>query len=242
VAARSPLRPEVSVPVPPLAVPSRRTRVALGVPAVVLAVATVAGCGGGSGSAAGGSTAAATSAAGATSVTLSASPGAGRANGFTAYLACLRQHGVTIPTRPPGAARPSGAPRSRGAGGFGFGGAFATSGPAAAAAKACVALRPAGGFGAGLSNNAQLQSELTAYRGCLSDHGVVLPTPAAPGSGAPPAGASGGPGRRGGFGGLGALNTADPKTAAAVKACAPLRPTFGGRGGAAPTPTATPST
>ncbi|MDX6221558.1 MAG: hypothetical protein QOD91_612, partial [Frankiales bacterium] len=38
------------------------------------------------------------------------------------------------------------------------------------------------------------------------------------------------------------LNTADPKVAAAVKACAALRPTLGGgkggAGGATPTPTA----
>ena len=94
-------------------------------------------------------------------------------------------------------------------------------------------MRPTGGFGRG--NNAALQSQLTAYRSCLSDHGVTLPTPAAGASATP------GAGGRGGLGGVGQLDTADPRTAAAVKACAPLRPTFA-PGGAVPTPTTTPST
>ena len=102
-------------------------------------------------------------------------------------------------------------------------------------------------FGGG-ANSSALASQLTAYRSCLSDHGVTLPTVAPRPSGTPAAGASGGPGRRGagGFGGIGALNTADPKTAAAVKACAPLRPTFapggGGGAGATPAPSVTPNT
>jgi hypothetical protein len=227
----------------PLPRQSPRTRALLAVPAVVLAVATVAACGGGSGSGAAAGAAATSGAAGAVApAAASGSPRAAGGNGFGAYTTCLKAHGLTIPTRPTGAARPSGAPRSRGAGG-GFGGAFNPADPkTAAAVKACASLRPTGGFGGGrLGNNAALQSELKAYTTCLSSHGVVLPTQAAPA-----AGASGAPGgRRNGFGGLGALNTADPKTAAAITVCAPLRPTFGrpagAAGGAAPTPAATPS-
>jgi hypothetical protein len=216
----------------PVSLAAPRSRAVLSVPALLLAAVTIAGCGGSSGAtkAGGAATSAAVSPAAGSS---SAGGRGGGTNGFAAFTTCLKQHGVTIPTRPPGGTRPSGAPRTRGGGGFG-GGAFATSGPAAAAAKACASLRPTGGFG-GVQGNAQLQSELAAYRTCLSDHGVVLPTPAAPASGAP---------RRNGFGGLGALSTADPKTAAALKACAPLRPAFaGGRPGAggAPRPTLTPS-
>lgn len=232
---------------------SHRSRAVFALPAVALAVVSVAACGGGSSKAAAGATgAAATASQGTAAGTSSAggTGGTGAAGGFTAYLSCLKSHGVTVPTGRPGGGtgtRPSGAPRSRGAGG-GFGGfGQATSGPAAAAAKACASLRPTGGFGAGgAGNSAALQSQITAYRSCLSDHGVTLPAVTARPTGA--AGTSASPGtRRGGFGGIGALNTADPKTAAAVKACAALLPSFGqGRAGAGssavPAPSATPNT
>jgi hypothetical protein len=133
------------------------------------------------------------------------------ASGFQAYADCLRQHGVTVtvpsgrptdrptarPTARPSGVRPSG---NRGGGFPGFGGA-APSGvdPStwAAAQEACSGVRPSfGGGGRGANNGA-----IAAYRNCLRDHGVM---------------ASNGPE---------ALNTADPKVAAAVQACAPLRPT-----------------
>jgi hypothetical protein len=132
-------------------------------------------------------------------------------SGVQAYADCLRQHGVTVnvPTaRPSGvgasgvrpSARPSGV-RPSDRGGFpGFGGA-APSGvdPStwAAAQQACAGLRPSfgGGNGRGGNNGAQ-----AAYRNCLRDHGVTAST------------------------GPDALNTADPKVAAAIQACAPLRP------------------
>jgi hypothetical protein len=222
---------------------SRRTRAVLAVPAIALAAASLAACGGGS---SGGASAAAAS-------TTSSGPAtSGGASGFQAYLACLKSHGVAVPTGRPaggfgGGARPSGAPRGNGGGG-GFGALTSTTGPNAAAVKACASLRPTGGFGGGgVGNSAALQSQLTAYRSCLSDHGVTLPTQAARPTGQPAAGAAGAPGGRRGFGGLGALNTADPKTAAAVKACAALRPSFGGGRtgggtGAAAAPSATPNT
>jgi hypothetical protein len=129
------------------------------------------------------------------------------ASGTQAYADCLRQHGVTveIPTARPSGARPSGVRpsgvRPSGRGGFpGFGGA-APSGvdPStwAAAQQACAGLRPSfsPGAGRGANNGAQ-----AAYRNCLRDHGVTAST------------------------GPDALNTADPKVAAAMQACAPLRP------------------
>lgn len=216
---------------------SLRARLVVALPATALAVATVAGCGGSGSSAAGATSAAPTSAAVAAGGTAGAA-----ANGFAAYTACLKKNGVTIPARPSGAARGSRVP------GGGFGGLNATSGPAAAAAKACASLRPTGGFGAGGfggANSSAIASQLTAYRSCLSDHGVTLPTQAARPTGTPTAAASAGARGRNGFGGLGALNTADPKVATAVKACAALRPTFGagaGGGAGAPAPSATPGT
>ncbi|HKD96093.1 MAG TPA: hypothetical protein VKB69_00700 [Micromonosporaceae bacterium] len=157
--------------------------------------------------------------------------------GFQAYLACLTQHGVTLPSQAARArpsftfsrgARPTGSPGSggfgggRGFGGFGggFGGGFDPNSPPAgvdqatwsAALTACQSLQPT--FNGGGFNN----SALTAYRNCLSDHGLNL---------------SPGPG---GFN----FDTADAKIAAALKACAPLRPT--GRPGGQPTPSPSPTT
>jgi hypothetical protein len=141
------------------------------------------------------------------------SPATAASGGFQAYADCLRQHGVAVevPTaRPSGTrptdrptARPSGVrPSGRGGGFPGFGGA-APSGvdPSTwdAAQQACASLRPSlgGGNGGRGGNN----GAITAYRNCLRDHGVTAST------------------------GPEALNTADPKVAAAMQACAPLRPT-----------------
>ena len=163
----------------------------------------------------------------------------GGANSIQAYVSCLNQHGVkiTVPsgaarTRPSGrptGARPSfspGAGRSFPAGGFGGGGFGGGGGifgnPSSpptgvsqstwtAALAACKSVQPTfnrsggGGFGGGNSTAFQ------AYLNCLQSHGVS---------------ASAGPN---------AFNTSDPKTAAAMKTCAPLRPT--GRPTAAPSPT-----
>lgn len=154
------------------------------------------------------------------------------AAGIQAYTACLSQHGVTLPSRSaqarpsftfsPGT-RPSRSPGSGGfgGGGRGFGGGFTDPAdpPAgvdaatwAAALTACRSLLPTftGGQGTGGFNN----SAFTAYRNCLSDHGMNM---------------SAGPG------GFNNFNTADPTVAAALKACAPLRPT--GRPTASPSPT-----
>jgi hypothetical protein len=158
---------------------------------------------------------------GGSGATSNAAPGGG-ASGFAAYTDCLRQHGVNLPTgrpsgqrsgRPtdrPSGVRPSGGGRG---GGFGGGGFFGSEAPPGvdqnawdSARKACASELPS--FGPRASGNSAFQ----AYRNCLTEHGVTL---------------SGGPG---GFGGI---DTADPKVAAALATCAPLRPS-GRPGGPGP--------
>jgi hypothetical protein len=138
---------------------------------------------------------------------------------MTAYLTCLRQHGVNVPT-----ARPTVRPTARPTGGFGAGSATMQK-----ARQACASLRPAGGFGFGGRFTAAFQ----AFRTCMASHGVTIPAtrPTAPPS--PPASppASGAP-QAGRF--LNGLNPNDPKVAAALKACQSKLPTF-------PRPAASPS-
>jgi hypothetical protein len=142
----------------------------------------------------------------------------------TDYASCLRANGISLPSAGPDArpsgrptGRPSGAPggpgeagRPSGAGrasgapsgrqGFGFGGSQAPNGVDQAtwekAQKACAGLRPSGGPGFGNRDN----GALTAYRNCLGDHGVTV------------------------TGRVDEVNTSDPKVAAALQTCAPLRP------------------
>jgi hypothetical protein len=139
----------------------------------------------------------------------SASPSA--SGGFAAYAACLRQHGVNIPTARP-SARPSG----------GFGGGFFGGGGSGAnqqARQACQSLMPQGaGRGRGMQ-------EMQAFLSCLSDHGVKVPTPS-PGVRSPGAQRTPGAPRTPGAGMLGRFNTSDPKVAKAVKTCRPLLPSF----------------
>jgi hypothetical protein len=137
-------------------------------------------------------------------------------NAMTKYLDCLRSNGVNVPevnpsNRPRPSARPSGAPRPSGSpgegrrGGFpggGFGGLFGSTAPSGVpqetwdkARQACASLQPS------FNPQGRDNGAFAAYRNCLSDHGVTV----------------NGPGQ--------AFNTADPKTAAALKACEPLRPT-----------------
>jgi hypothetical protein len=109
---------------------------------------------------------------------------------------------------PSGAARPSGAP----GGGFGGGGGFLQKPDGVddatwqKAQQACASLRPTGGPGGG---NGQDDGAISAYRNCLSNHGVSASA------------------------GIGQLNSTDPTVAAAEQACAALRPT------AAPIPSST---
>ena len=148
------------------------------------------------------------------------------ANGFAAYRQCLSEHGVTLPSGGPGGGqqgqpgeqpsglpsdRPSGPPSgmpSGGPGGGGPGGVLPSGVDASAFAsanEACASLRPTGGPGGpGQGGGAIDQTALAAYKSCLSDHGVTV------------------------TGRIDQLSTADPKTAAALATCAPLRPTPSG--------------
>jgi hypothetical protein len=135
-------------------------------------------------------------------------------NAMASYLSCLRSNGVNIPNvnpsgrptaRPSGAPRPSFSPgegRRGGVPGDGFFGSTAPSGVSQEAwdkaRQACASLEPS--FN-GQNRGGRDNGAFAAYRNCLSDHGVTV----------------NGQGQQ--------LNTADPKTAAALKACEPLRPT-----------------
>ena len=131
---------------------------------------------------------------------------------ITAYLTCLRQHGVKIPTTRP-TARPS-APPSAGFGGFG-----ASSATMQKARQACAKLRPSGGFGFG---GGQFGAALRAFRTCMASHGEAIPaTRPSPPQTSPPA--SGAP-RADRF--LNGLNPNNPKVASALKACQSKLPTF----------------
>jgi len=183
----------------------------------------LAACGGGSSHAAASTNV--------TTTTTAGGNGGGRGAALAAFRDCMSSHGVTLPTRPrtdggppsttPGETRPPG--DGNGPGGFpGFGGGnfagrFATP-PAGvdptkykAALAACASKLPTRGVN--LPNN----SAFAAYRSCLKDHGVTLPT-------------SGG----------GSFNRNDPKVQAALATCRPLLPA-GGFGGSTTTTTIKPA-
>ena len=165
-----------------------RSRSALAPAALGIAVLFTAGCG-------------------ATSASSAASPGSPgpSVSGAAAYLGCLRQHGVTMPT-----ARPTARPTS-GAGGFGGGSAAFQK-----ARQACASLRPGGGFGG------RFAAAFQAFRSCMASHGETVPTtrPTTRPT-APPTGAA----RGDRF--LNGLNPGNPKVAVALKACRSKLPSFG---------------
>lgn len=193
---------------------------AIGVATAVAGV--LAACGGGSG---GG-----TSPAAASTPTATAS-GAGTQS---AYLDCLRQHGANIPTSFPTARptnftrptdRPSGGFGGRGGGGF-FGGGASQSPQMQAALQACVSVRPTGGFGG--FGGVRGGTQLVAFRNCMTQQGVVIPTTRP--SSFPTARPTGNAARY-----LGGLDPNDPKVTAALKVCSPLLPSPGARPSGAPT-------
>jgi hypothetical protein len=125
----------------------------------------------------------------------------------SAYLTCLQQHGVTVPT-----ARPSVRPTAR---------PTARPTPDAAmmkARQACASLRPKGGFGGGFGRGG---AAFMAFRTCMADHGETIPTTRPTARPTPEPSASP---RADRF--LNGLNPSNPKVAAAVKACASKLPTF----------------
>jgi hypothetical protein len=91
----------------------------------------------------------------------SSSPG-----GASAYLNCLREHGVTGSGRgTSGASAPAGSTPS--------------SSTISNARQACASLRPSGGFGGA----GGFSAALSRFESCLSAHGVTLPSPSASGGG-----------------------------------------------------------
>lgn len=81
--------------------------------------------------------------------------------------------------------------------------------------------------------NGKNAQAMDAYRNCLSQHGVKLPSfsPGARPSGRPSDRPSGTGRRGGGFGGGFGGASADPATQKAIQACASLRPQFNGQRG-----------
>jgi hypothetical protein len=143
--------------------------------------------------------------------TAATSPAPSASTGASAYLACLEQHGVTVPkTRP--TARPTARPS-----------------PDAAMTKArqaCASLRPKGGFG-GFGGRGG--AAFAAFRTCMAGQGEAIPATRPTARPTPMPSASP---RADRF--LNGLNPDNPKVAAAVKACQSKLPTF-----PRPTPSAT---
>lgn len=153
----------------------------------------------------------------------SGAPATAAASGGSDYASCLRDNGVDLPqlnasnrptARPSGrpTAFPSGQPRPSGSGfrgGFpgGGGGFFGTAAPSGVdqqtwekAQKACGSLRPTAFPNGGGGNGNGGGGRDAAYRNCLTEHGVTVSGP------------------------VDQLDTTDTKVAAAVTACAPLKP------------------
>jgi hypothetical protein len=189
----------------------------------VIAALVIVACGSSSGSSS------SSSAGGTSSASASASGGRGRFGNpaqRAKLVACLKQHGVTLPSRPPGAGPGSGVPPSGSgsangappAGGFGGGGqgpGFGGGGPAGnpkfrAALQACGA-----NFGTRVSPAAR-KAQITKFVTCVNQHGYELPKPNLSGKGAV----------------FPAKIQSDPKFQTASRACASLlRPPAGAAGG-----------
>ena len=180
------------------------------------AVLALTGCGGGSKNA--------SAKKASTSATTSTTAGDRRA-ALAAFRSCMADHGITLPERgagggqggpsfpqggPPTSASDGGPPSSTGGGGGGRGG-FRQAPPGVdqakydAARQACQDKLPQGGFGGG---DSAARSARQAYRRCLADHGVQVPTTVTNNQGPPPT-----------------INRDDPAFAAADQVCRPLLPT-----------------
>ncbi|MCW2963511.1 MAG: hypothetical protein JWO17_763 [Actinomycetia bacterium] len=118
------------------------------------------------------------SASSATTTTTATAPGTGGGANTadrTAFNACLAQHGVTLPARPPGGGGGggNGQPPAGGPGGGGFANLTAAQ---RAAFTACRSKLPAGGFGGGRpgGGNRANNPAFAKYNTCLKQHGVTL--------------------------------------------------------------------
>jgi hypothetical protein len=130
------------------------------------------------------------------------------------FAKCMRQHGINIPDP------------SSGGGPAGGGGAFRTlrNYPQAqrqAALQACQTYLTQAFGNISPAQSAQFRQQLVKYAQCMRSHGIDIPDPTTSTAG-------------GGFGlrrALGSVDRNSPAFQAANKACASLRPRFGGRGG-----------
>ncbi len=179
-------------------------RSTLMVTSAVLAMATLAACGG--------------STASTSSETAMASPGAavsgapaGSATDFAAFRSCMEDNGVTLPDMGGAPSRAAGAPPSGMPSGGPVAGGFPGGLPDGvdqatfdAATKACADVAPqrgAGGPGVDID-----QSALVAFKACLTDNDVKVPD---------------------GDNWMASLDRKDATVAAAMKKCAPLLPARG---------------
>jgi hypothetical protein len=137
--------------------------------------------------------------------TAAATSAASPSTGAGAYLACLEQHGVTVPTVRP-TARPTALPSA--------------SSAMMKARQACASLRPKGGFG-GRGGFGGFGAALSAFRTCMADHGETVPATRPTPRPTPEPSASP---RADRF--LNGLSPSSPKVAAAVKACESKLPAF----------------
>jgi hypothetical protein len=146
----------------------RRSVFALG---VVASACLIVACGSSSSSSSSSSAASAAASGGAT--------GRGGFANRTKLAACLKQHGVTLPSRPAGGfKRPAGGNGAGGRPGF-FGGGRAANPKFQAALKACGA-----NFGGGRFNPAQREATVDKFVTCVRQHGYNLPKPDFSGHGA----------------------------------------------------------
>lgn len=143
------------------------------------------------------------------------------------------------PTRPPAALRAGAAVAALAVSGALLLGACSSSSsgspadaaPSGSGTATAVASTSGGSGGPG----GDQRQAMEAYRQCLGQHGVTLPTFNRPSGGIGPSGRPSGGVRRGGYGfpGTGPGGTGpDAATQKAMNACASLRPQFNGRGGA----------
>ena len=156
------------------------------------------------------------------SATTSTTAGDRRA-ALAAFRSCMADHGITLPDRgagggqggpsfPQGGPPTSTAPGGGGGAGGGGGRGFRQAPPGVdqakydAARQACQDKLPQGGFGGG--GDPAARSARQAYRRCLADHGVQVPTTVTNNQGPPPT-----------------INRDDPAFAAADQVCRPLLPT-----------------
>ena len=121
-----------------------------------------------------------------TTTASAAAGGSGISSRRAALVACLKQHGVTLPARPPGAGggAPGGGTGTTGTNGtgttprrgfFGGGGPFAANPKMRAALQACGARF---GFGGGGRFRGTLaRANVTKYVTCVRQHGYNLPNP-----------------------------------------------------------------